>query len=71
MQDLLTRLFLNLRTSLDGVIIVLLAWLGSNGIDLSEANRTKLLGYAGIAAAAIWKLFSKDPVPQPEAGAGK
>lgn len=69
LKELWTRLFLNLRTSLDGAVLAIIAWLLSNGIDLSEANRARLIGWAGLVAAAIWKAFSKDPVPQaPEVG---
>ena len=71
LKDLLTRLFLNFRTSLDGAVLAIIAWPISAGVDLSEANRSKLLAWAGLLAASVWKLFSKDPVPQPEAGAGK
>jgi len=69
LKDLLTRLFLNFRTSLDGAILAILAWLNYNGIDLSEANRSKVLAWAAFVAASVWKCFSKDPVPQaPEVG---
>lgn len=70
MSDLLRRIFLNWRTSLDGAVLAVIAWLSSNGIDLSETNKTKLLGWAALFAAAVWKLFSKDPVPAPPDSGG-
>jgi len=71
LKELWTRLFLNLRTSLDGAVLAIIAWLLSNGIDLSEANRARLIGWAGLIAASVWKFFSKDPVPAPEKPVGE
>lgn len=63
MGDLFTRLFINFRTSIDGVALAVVAWLLSNGIDLSDANKGKIAGLAALVATAIWKLFSTDPEP--------
>lgn len=62
MNDLFTRLFLNFRTSADGVVLTVIAWLSSNGFDVSTARKDQILGWVAIGAAAIWKFFSKDPV---------
>lgn len=70
MQDLLVRLFLNFRSSLDGALLAVVAWLMAQGVTLSEANTTKLVGIGALVAGALWKLFSKDPVPQPEPPSG-
>jgi hypothetical protein len=71
LKDLLTRLFLNFRTSVDGVALALIAWLNSAGVDLSEANRSRLVAWAGLIAASVWKFFSKDPVPAAEKPVGE
>lgn len=70
MHSLLVRLFLNFRTSLDGALLAVVAWLMSQGVTLSESNTTKLVGIGALVAGALWKIFSKDPVPQPEPPSG-
>lgn len=69
-KDLLVRLFLNFRTSLDGALLAVIAWLVANGITLSDANRAKILGVGALVAGAVWKLLSKDPIPQPSDPSG-
>jgi hypothetical protein len=64
MGDLLKRLFVQWRSSLDGLALVVIAWLSSNGFDLSEANKAKVAAWIALLAAAVWKLFSNDPVPE-------
>lgn len=64
MNDLFTRLFVNFRTSLEGTLFAVLAWLSSNGFEVSQDRKLQLVGLIGAAAAAIWKFFSKDPVPE-------
>ncbi len=64
MQDLLKRIFVQWRSSLDGLALVVIAWLSSNGFDLSEANKTKVMAWIALLAAAVWKFFSNDPVPE-------
>lgn len=68
MTDLLTRIFLNFRSSLDAIALAIIAWLSSAGIELSEANQAKITGIAALIALAVWKLFSKDPAPEPKEG---
>lgn len=70
MRDLFERLFLNFRTSLDGAILAVIAWLSSNGVELSEANKTKLLAISALIAGALYKFLSKDPQPQPDPPSG-
>jgi len=65
LKDLLVRLFVNFRTSTDGAIYAVIAWLMANGVELSEANKGKLLGIGTLIVGAFWKFFSKDPIPQP------
>lgn len=64
MQDLLKRIFVQWRSSLDGLALVVIAWLSSNGFDLSEANKAKVAAWIALLASAVWKLFSNDPVPE-------
>lgn len=64
MNDLFTRLFVNFRTSADGLVLTVIAWLSSNGFDVSTARKDQILGWVALGAAAIWKFFSKDPVPE-------
>lgn len=64
-KDLLVRLFLNFRTSIDGALLAVIAWLVANGVNLSDGNRSKIIAVGALIAGAVWKLFSKDPVPQP------
>ena len=66
MGNLLTRLFLNWRTSLDGGILVVIAWLASNGVTLSDGWTAKLTAIGALISAAVWKLLSKDPEPPRE-----
>lgn len=66
MSDLIIRLFLNWRSSLDGAVLVIIAWLSSNGITLSDGLSAKVAGVAALLSAAIWKLFSTDPEPPRE-----
>jgi hypothetical protein len=63
MGDLFTRLFLNWRTSLDGGVLTVIAWLSSNGITLSDGLTTKAAAVGALLSAAAWKLFSTDPEP--------
>ena len=67
MADLFTRLFLNWRTSLDGGMYAVIAWLASNGITLSEAWSLKGAALTALISGAVWKLISKDPEPAREA----
>lgn len=71
MQDLLTRIFTQWRTSLEGLAMVIVAWLASNGFDLSETNKAKITAYIALLAGAVWKFFSKDPVPESESRGAK
>lgn len=66
MTDLLSRIFLNFRSSLDAIALAIIAWLSAQGIELSDANKGKITGLAALIALSVWKLFSKDPAPQPE-----
>lgn len=66
MQDLFIRLFLNWRTSLDGAVLALIAWLVSNGITLSDGLSAKVAAIGALLSAAVWKLFSTDPEPPRE-----
>jgi hypothetical protein len=66
MSDLLSRIFLNFRSSLDAVAFAIIAWLSSQGVELSDANRGKITGLAALIALSVWKLFSKDAAPEPE-----
>ena len=66
MSDLLSRIFLNFRSSLDAVALAVIAWLSSQGVELSDANKGKITGLAALIALSVWKLFSKDPAPEPE-----
>ena len=63
MSDLITRLFLNWRTSLDGGVLSVIAWLSSNGITLSDGLTARLAAVGALVSAAIWKLLSTDPEP--------
>lgn len=63
MNDLITRLFLNWRSSLDGGVLTVIAWLASNGITLSDGLTAKAVAVGALLSAAIWKLFSTDPEP--------
>lgn len=64
MSDLFKRLFVSWRSSLEGLVIIVFAWLTAQGFDVSEPNKAKVIGWIGLLAAAVWKLFSKDPVPE-------
>ena len=66
MSDLITRIFLNFRTSLDGLVLAVIAWLSSNGLELSTDNKAKIAAVVALVAASVWKLFSTDPVPSPD-----
>lgn len=63
MGNLITRLFLNWRTSLDGGVLTVIAWLSSEGITLSDGLSAKAAAVAALLSAAVWKLFSTDPEP--------
>lgn len=63
MGDLFTRLFLNWRTSVDGGLFAIVAWLASNGITLNDGLTAKVVAVGALLSGAIWKLFSKDPEP--------
>ena len=67
MGDLITRLFLNWRTSLDGGVLSVIAWLSSNGITLSDGLTARLAAVGALVSAAIWKLLSTDPEPPRQA----
>jgi len=66
MSDLLTRLFLNWRTSIDGAVLSLIAWLASEGVTLSDGITAKMAAIGALLSAAVWKLFSTDPEPPRE-----
>lgn len=66
-MDLLTRLFLNWRTSLDGAFYAIIAWLLSHGIALSDVWTARAAALAALISGAVWKLFSKDPEPPRQA----
>lgn len=66
MGDLFTRLFLNWRSSVDGGVYAVIAWLASNGVTLSDGLSARVAAIGALASAAVWKLFSKDPEPPRE-----
>lgn len=63
MGDLFTRIFLDIRTSIDGAALLIITWFMSAGVEFSADNKAKITGLAALAATAIWKFFSKDPEP--------
>ncbi len=63
MGDLFTRIFLDIRTSIDGAVLLIIAWFMSAGVEFSAENKAKLTALAALVATAIWKFFSKDPEP--------
>lgn len=66
MGDLFTRLFLNWRSSVDGGVLVVIAWLTAHGVTLSDFWTAKFAATAALLTAATWKIFSKDPEPPRE-----
>lgn len=61
--DLLTRIFIEFRTSLKAVGLGVIAWLLAHGVTLSESNAGKIMALTALVAHAVWNLFSKDPEP--------
>ena len=62
-MNLFEKLFINWRTSLDGGVLIVVAWLASHGVTLSDTWTAKGAALAALLSAAIWKLFSTDPEP--------
>lgn len=66
MDGLFTTLFKNWRTSIDGGVLAVIAWLSSEGITLSGGLNAKVTAVGALLTAAVWKLFSTDPEPPRE-----
>jgi hypothetical protein len=59
LKGLLTRIIINYRSSLDGLVYLVIA-----GLTATDTSRMQRAGWAGLILAALWKLLSKDPLPQ-------
>jgi hypothetical protein len=64
LKALLTRIIINYRSSLDGLVYLLIVALTATDTSLSDASRVQRVGWAGLILAALWKALSKDPLPQ-------
>lgn len=69
MWELLTRIFVDIRTSVDGAALLIITWFASAGVEFSADNKAKITALAALVATSIWKLFSKDPEPRREPAA--
>ena len=64
LKQIFDRLLNNLQTTIEGVILIGIAYLTAHGVTLSADNASRLTGLGALAVGALVKLFSKDPPPQ-------
>ena len=66
LNDLLQRVFGNLRSSVTALVVVVAGFLSDYGITLSQVNINKAAAWALLAIVALERLLGVDPPKEEE-----